>query len=60
MGYPDHLRNLTFEQHKALLELDYAEEKIPVETKDEAVQPDRSPGASNLESQKDLNTDLML
>ena len=62
MGYPDHLKNLTFAQHQAIMQLSVEEEEAkPAVFKDEGTQQNLAPGASNFgESQKDLNADLLL
>lgn len=32
MGYPDHLKNLTFAQHQALMQMSYEEEQSKTRT----------------------------
>ena len=66
MGFPDHLKNMTFAQHQALMEMTEEEDSQmkSIFNKD-GVPPtghlvNQGSGQSPMESQKDLNADLMM
>ena len=63
MGFPDHLKNLTFAQHQALMELASEEEEkrmtaVFVQVDENVLTHNGQP--SNFESQQHLNADLMM